>query len=301
MNTLEGLPELSLAQHLVIIMNGVLLSFLATFFAIKACFYRPLVTRDPIQAPSLKEFVFVFFIYFSINILVLPLAAQSWMYYQTEYGALTKSLFSVEAHVLIQGIAIWLTAFVMWLVCYRFKPEILRGLFSVDSAKNVKGILYQIGFGVMTWLICVPIVFTLNQVLVLLVDFIFHPDFSEQVAVKLLKMSYKNWIPFSMYFIGVITVVPLLEEFLFRGILQRWLSVKVGPWKGIILASIVFTGMHYASEQKYFNLVLLPCLFLLSCFLGYLYERQRSLWASIGLHGTFNMISALILLIRSSD
>ncbi|MBA3284740.1 MAG: hypothetical protein H0U27_06745, partial [Nitrosopumilus sp.] len=126
MNTLEGLPDLSLAQHLVIIMNGVLLLFMAIFFAVKANFFRPLVTRDPILAPTLKEFVYVFLIYFSINILVLPRVAQ--YYYQTEYGATTKSLFSVEAHVLIQGIAIWLSAFVMWLVCYQFKPGILRGL-----------------------------------------------------------------------------------------------------------------------------------------------------------------------------
>ncbi len=301
MNTLESLPELSLAQHLLILMNGVLLSFFVTFFAVKGRFYRPLQIHDSLYAPNLKDLVFVFFVFFGINLMILPLVAHFWVYYHTQHGESTKSLFSMETRVWVQGIALWLSVYVVWLLCYLFKPTILRRLISAESTKNFRGILYQLAFGAMTWLICYPIVLTLNQALVLLVDTIFHPDPSEQVAVKLLKMSYNNWVPLFMYFFGVIIAVPILEEFLFRGILQRWLSVKVGPWKGIILASVAFTAMHYAGEQKYFNLVLLPCLFLLSCYLGYLYERQRSLWASIGLHGTFNMISAVVLLFRNSD
>lgn len=284
-------------DRLFLVLNGSVLSLLVSFYALKAHFYRPLRNSSYLAVPKLSDLVFVFFVFLSLNLIVIPLVASLWFLFQE--GPWDASRPSVESQIWSQAAALWVSVLAMWLICFLFKPTALQSVSASEEKENKKGMFYQFGFGAMTWLICYPLVFTLNQALALILNYFFHLEESEQVAVKLLKLSYSN--PFSMvlYFVGVVLAVPILEEFLFRGILQRWLSVEVGPWKGIVLASLIFTAMHYAGEQGVSNLVLLPCLFILSCFLGYLYERQRSLWAPIGLHATFNLMSALVLLYKT--
>jgi membrane protease YdiL (CAAX protease family) len=90
---------------------------------------------------------------------------------------------------------------------------------------------------------------------------------------------------------------PVYEELLFRGFATTAWARVVGPTSAIIRTSILFALAHVITQsgdtfQAAFGAAVvaagarLPVAFVL----GWVYLRRRSLWASIGLHATFNGI-----------
>ena len=92
------------------------------------------------------------------------------------------------------------------------------------------------------------------------------------------------------------TSTLILEEFLFRGVLQNFLKKYFKRDVSIIITSLVFAFFHYSPSQKLSNISIIGSLFVLACFLSFLYERQKSLFAPIFLHATFNAISIINLI-----
>ena len=76
------------------------------------------------------------------------------------------------------------------------------------------------------------------------------------------------------------------EEFVFRGILQKSLSDKVGPWRALIIATIVFGLLH--------TLWRFPAAFILGLFLGFLYLRTGSLIPGLLSHFIINASSVVL-------
>lgn len=76
---------------------------------------------------------------------------------------------------------------------------------------------------------------------------------------------------------------PLIEELLFRGFLQPFLGQFVGERGGLVLASLLFAGLHGVAG--------LPILFALSLFLGWLKLRTRSLWVPWFAHALNNAVT----------
>lgn len=156
--------------------------------------------------------------------------------------------------------------------------------------------LHPILLGMAAWLICFPIVLAFNQIISIAMWHLFHHDLVEQSVVIGLREAKEFPFLFALTALAIVTIVPFTEEFLFRGLLQTWLKRKLGlPWLAVIIASLVFACFHFTMAQGVTNIELLSSLFLLSCMLGYLFERERTLWASIGLHGFFNLMSLLMI------
>lgn len=158
----------------------------------------------------------------------------------------------------------------------------------------------HLGVGIGVWFVCYPLVLAFSQILSIATWHLFHHSFTEQIAVQHLRKIWTDPLLFSMTALAVITLVPITEEFLFRGLLQSWLKHKFHhPLAAILVSSLIFALFHYSSSQGITNIELLSSLFILSCVLGFIYERQRSLWASIGLHSFFNFMSLLMLVKES--
>lgn len=105
--------------------------------------------------------------------------------------------------------------------------------------------------------------------------------------------------------IGPAITAPLLEEILFRGILQSYFvrlftknvaiapsptSDAAGRWAGIIIASAIFAVFHHWQHA--------PALFALSVCLGYCYERYGSLWIPIIAHSLFNILPMTLAILK---
>jgi len=86
--------------------------------------------------------------------------------------------------------------------------------------------------------------------------------------------------------IVMIGVVALVEELVFRGLLQDRLVDVLGSWGGIVLASLLFGAMHatYGSEE-----IVIYAVFLGLCF-GALYQWTDDIGLVVVCHGTLNLL-----------
>ena len=87
-------------------------------------------------------------------------------------------------------------------------------------------------------------------------------------------------------FITVVLLAPLLEELLFRGIIQDGLMQRSGPVVAILLSSLLFAFMHLNPWQFVTG-------FLVGIFIGWLYYLTRDLVLAIGFH-LFNNLFVLL-------
>ncbi len=149
--------------------------------------------------------------------------------------------------------------------------------------------------GSATWLIAYPWVLVVGQFLGIVLLF-FNVEPSEQVAVQRVQQVISDPKAMILTSFAVIMIIPVIEELLFRGFLQTYLKGLLGVTKSIIITSIVFSLFHFSVSQGMNNLRIIGSLFVLSCYLGFIRERQCSLLSSIALHGTFNGVSILMMI-----
>ncbi len=83
----------------------------------------------------------------------------------------------------------------------------------------------------------------------------------------------------------MVFIVGLIEEIIFRSILQTSLEGLFGPFMGIFLSSLLFGIMHSAYGTPYEMLYS----FFVGGFLGYLFYKTRSLPLLVMIHGSMNV------------
>jgi hypothetical protein len=149
-------------------------------------------------------------------------------------------------------------------------------------------------FALLALLAAFPLVLFLNQLIELILTYIFHiTQIPDQLAVRYLKATFGHPLYLLLASSSIVVLAPLTEEALFRGFLQTFIRQHIGSKQAVIITSACFSLFHYSSQQGLGNLPIIGSLFILSLFLGFLYERQRSLLAPIFLHACFNTISVL--------
>ena len=90
-----------------------------------------------------------------------------------------------------------------------------------------------------------------------------------------------------LLFAAVAVIAPLLEEILFRGLLQNALSKRLPVWAAIALSALVFGAMHM-------DFYAMPPLLLMGVIFGVIYHLTGSLRITIVLH-MINNAAALAL------
>jgi uncharacterized protein len=83
----------------------------------------------------------------------------------------------------------------------------------------------------------------------------------------------------------MVFIVGLVEELIFRSILQTSLEEFLGPAGGIFLSSLLFGIMHSTYGTPYE----MAYTFLVGGFLGYLFYKTRSLPLVVMIHGSINV------------
>jgi len=101
------------------------------------------------------------------------------------------------------------------------------------------------------------------------------------------------------FFASAIVVAPVLEEMIFRGLLQTTLlnlaqKGDAGPVMQRIAAILGTTALFLALHVGDASPHAMPALAVLSIGLGYLYERTGSLWAPIAAHAGFNAVNVAL-------
>jgi membrane protease YdiL (CAAX protease family) len=91
-------------------------------------------------------------------------------------------------------------------------------------------------------------------------------------------------IPFLLL---VCLAIPVLEEFLFRGILYPGLRVRLSVWPAVLVSALIFALLHGLSAA-------IPILSF-GCYLGLVRERNPSLLPAILVHAVHNSVTLLFL------
>lgn len=81
-----------------------------------------------------------------------------------------------------------------------------------------------------------------------------------------------------------IVCAPILEEILFRGIIQNSITQRLGSFRGVIITSAIFGAIHVIPPQA-INA------FFVSLVIGYIYVKSGSLIAVIAIHAINNAIA----------
>lgn len=87
-------------------------------------------------------------------------------------------------------------------------------------------------------------------------------------------------------FITVAIFAPLCEEFLCRGIILRGLLKHISPIAAILWSAFIFAFIHLNPWQA------VPA-FILGVFMGWIYYKTHSLWATIFIHFVNNALASL--------
>ncbi len=257
-----------------IILLGLFALFVC-FFAKRKGFFRSLVMWPKENPLCWFDVLVVFAIYYGSIILLSPLLLR---------------LFKVPIATMLQAVAyINITAFalipLLFFVYFRFGKKVSIRPLIKDDGESI-GADIKIGF--IAYLIALPVIFFLSELLATIVLKIFGTLGPEQNAVRILKEMIghpKLLIPMVVI---IAFVGPFVEEFLFRVTLQGYLRKKLGIKAAILLSSLGFSLLHFSAQQEVGNFILLPMLFVLGLFLGYIYERQRSIASCLFLHILFN-------------
>lgn len=184
--------------------------------------------------------------------------------------------------------------FLLYGKCY----SLIKKIFKSSSSP----IFSDIGMGILSWAIAFPIVICLSEFLNAIVIIIYElKELPEQLAIQYLKSTLTSPFYLFMSLFSIIVLAPVVEEFMFRGLLQTWLKDMIGTKTAIIATAVLFSFFHFSPSQGLGNIPIIGSLFLLALFLGFIYERQRSLFSSIAMHACFNTVSIFNLIFLKGD
>ena len=154
---------------------------------------------------------------------------------------------------------------------------------------SINKVVINIGLGILFILLLLPLVnksMEINQSIPL-------PEWAsslENNAGDIMEsiLGSENWIYFflSIVLIGVVPAIG--EEFLFRGIIQKELSLKINPILAVWISAILFSLIHFQFAG------FLPRL-ILGAGLGYLYLWTKNLWVPMAIHFFNNTLQIIVL------
>lgn len=154
-----------------------------------------------------------------------------------------------------------------------------------DRDWNMRGRPIDIGHGLLGGLVLqVPILIVVMFLLQLLFG-----DIAPSGRALALVDEASTAVDYLVLYAAVAIGAPVVEELFYRGVVQKNLVARWGPWVGIGLASVLFGIVH-------FSLVELVPLTVVGAVFGYLYHRSGRLAPAIVAHITFNAFTLSFLL-----
>lgn len=285
---MDPLAQKALQEHLWIFLFALFLSLITCFIA----WYRSYFKLPPFDPSKIKlnlghvlgAFFIYFFVAFTVSYLAFFVIGRTSLEFREQ---LYSELNAVKAWVNLGAMALVLIALFFYL---KFLNEETRVSVLGDGTHKLKNFC----MGIISWLISFPLVIAVSQLAsALLIAFQWQTE--EQMAVQFFKSTMNNPVVFGVTCLFVILIIPLIEEIIFRGFLQNWFAKFIGRKAAVFTTALIFSFFHFSILQGYGNIEIIASLFVLASFLGFIYFRQNSIYASWGLHATFNGLNVLFM------
>lgn len=97
-------------------------------------------------------------------------------------------------------------------------------------------------------------------------------------------------VEFCIYAIGLVLLIPIVEEVVFRRILFKELSKEMNIYAGIVLSSFAFFAFHGICFENLYT-------FFMGVIFSSIYNKHNNFCSTVVLHITFNMVALLISII----
>jgi uncharacterized protein len=286
-----------LQERILIFFAAFILASLSLFIGRQKGFYRWPAQQSEVKF-FLRDVLGIFGLFLFIELFLIPSIIGLWLFFSSNYSFSKPIVLNLKTQGWLNLMMVTSAAFGVISYCFFLTDKKKRSeiFWNPKEPHTVSEIAHNLGIGAFTWFMSFPFIVMVSQLVeiaFLSLDMNQHVD---QVAVKNLKLIMQFPLIFTLTVLLIVSLVPISEEILFRGFLQKWAVQKLGRINGILCTSFLFAFFHFSFSQKWDNVELLLSLFILSCFLGFIYEKQRTLWASIGLHMTFNAISVMMII-----
>ncbi len=262
----------------------ILLGIALNWFFWNRGFYT-LPKEEHLRTPFLKfkDVLALFFIYITALFFMPPFLALLPAFKRLPY---------LESTAWIQAVTMGGALLLLYSYALSIDSLCIKTICRGGAPKRRHPLLSDIACGALVWFLSFPIMSLLGAFFEKLINTLFQYQSAEQVAVRYLKMALSNPFLLAVALLTILLISPIVEEFLFRGVLQTYLKQHLGRRSALLLASFLFALCHLAPTQGLGNIPLIFSLFVFALFLGFLYEKRQSLFASIALHMTFNAVSA---------
>ena len=264
-----------------------LIGLITNSIAWKRGFYRR--SFYPTPTVSFRDVATLFGIYVGVNYILAT-------YFRTLLQKYTHADPTIGMVIFLQFVLILFLLIGFYVYCHTEARGLFVKVWKNPDVQPEVSPLHDFLVGVMAWFIAFPVVQVVGQLSDMILFLVYQLEGYEQVAVKYLKTTLQNPAQTILALISIVIIAPIVEEFLFRGTLQTYLKRKFQPKAAIMIAALCFGLFHFSFDQGMGNVSLIFSLFVFGCFLGYIYERQGSLYASIGLHLAFNFVSSMRIL-----
>ncbi len=268
---------------------SVALLVVVAYLAYRKHFFR-LPPKEPPYPLKFSHVVGAFGTYFVISMLFFPivlLLARRGGEVRLEIAGWLQLVYLVVLCGLLIGYLCMLKGDVV--------PTILFG----KNTNRFKTFFRGLGMGALAWCVSYPFVLVTNLIASRFALEVWDKNGVEQTAVQHLKKIMDHHWLYTFTIFAVVLIVPFMEELLFRGFLQTWLRRFLGRMGALLLTAFIFAVVHFSMGLGTGNFELLLSLFVLSLFLGFIYERERTLWAPFALHAIFNGVTVIALALAS--
>jgi membrane protease YdiL (CAAX protease family) len=200
------------------------------------------------------------------------------------------SLIAPENDLLLQSIRVLITYFLMAIVGLGFLYFSLKPYLPLDSQWFKFDLKSNwIGQAIAGYLVALPLVVLVS----LLNQQIWQGQGGSNPLLFLAIEAQNGWVIF-IFFITAALAAPFYEEILFRGFLLPSLTAYMSTWKAILLSAVIFALAHLNLSE------VLP-LSVLGIILGFVYQRNRNLLASMLLHSLWNSGTLLSLFLLGNS
>jgi len=154
--------------------------------------------------------------------------------------------------------------------------------------------------GVGAFLLITPVVASLSIVLNALLVSLGQPR-TPDTAHQTLAILAERRDPMltALTLAHVALLVPIAEEFIWRGMVHPGIRSALGAWPGIAITTLLFTLIHWGALAPEGRVVGLSMLVALALGLGILRERTGSVIAPIVVHALFNAFNVALTLLKS--
>lgn len=152
--------------------------------------------------------------------------------------------------------------------------------------------------GLSLFIVSLPFLWFLQTSLEGILTSYFDYEIPKQFVIEFLRQIKENKVWMVFYFFLICILIPTYEEFLYRANIQTWLKNRLPPFWAIFLTSVFFGFSHFFTIDTIAGkIIVITTTFVASMYLGFIYERQRSIIASITYHSLMNALNFVLILL----